>query len=214
MRKVFHILLFLVCSLSISGQIASPSVVTGDKLNADLAQYIPQAEIWLLNKGTDSEMDLGKIPYQEVHVNKGFTVQKFERCELRLEEPAGLLPYTFLSTDNYLTYGSTHDFFAALSRNRTPARLTLYIPLYKLSHKKGKPTRRLSKNPQKLGYNKWAVQLKTRKGLPILLMATEASRTEKVYGEILTFVFDDEDAAHSFEAGFRQQIKICGFFRR
>lgn len=70
----------------------------------------------------------------------------------------------------------------------------------------------LSSNPKRPGYNKWAVQIKAKSGLPVLFMATYERRTEKIHGEILTFVFDDEAKARQFDADLRNAIRVCKDF--
>lgn len=172
-----------------------------------------QAEILILNKGfNDTDLEIGKVPYQEIHLPKGLTFAQLNDCSLKLENAAGLISYTFLATDNYLSYKNTHDFFSGLYSKQQPSRLELYIPLYDLSYKKGKRPRILSKNPKKSGYNKWAVQIKAKSGLPILLTATREHTTKRIYGEILTFVFDDETRARQFDIDFRNTIRGCKDF--
>ncbi|HMM79115.1 MAG TPA: hypothetical protein PKC65_03730 [Pyrinomonadaceae bacterium] len=172
-----------------------------------------QAEIMILNKGfNDTDLEIGKVPYQEIHLQKGLTFAQLNDCSLKLENTVGLISYEFLATDNYRSYKNTHDFFSGLYRNQQPSHLELYIPLYDLSYSKGKRPRMLSKNPKKPGYNNWAVQIQAKSGLPILLTATREHTTKKIYGEILTFVFDDETRARQFDLDFRNTIRACKDF--
>ncbi|MCC6328637.1 MAG: hypothetical protein IT174_08980 [Acidobacteria bacterium] len=208
------IFLLCICTGNAFGQIKPPA-------NQDQSPMIEprykddfgQAEIIILNKGySDTDLEIGKVPYQEIHLQRGLTFARLNDCSLKLENTAGLISYEFLATDNYLSYKYTHDFFSDLYSKQQPSHLELYIPLYDLSFKKGKRPRILSKNPKKSGYNKWAVQIKAKSGLPILLTATREGTTKKIYGEILTFVFDDETRVRQFDLDFRNTIRACKDF--
>lgn len=214
MLKLVQVSILCTFVVSTFGQFEPSVPVAANAIAADLnAKFFPGAAIILVNEGLESDLEISKIPYQKIQLNKGFTMERFTNCSLKLQDPKGLIPYAFLSTDNPLGYGKVHDFFSDLYREQKPSLLELLVPLYKLSHKKGKRSHLLSKNPKKAGSGKWAVQLKAKGGLPVRLIATDDDgRIEKIDGHILTFVFDNEELARRFDSQFRQIIRLCSTF--
>jgi len=211
MQNVLLISILCLFALNLCGQVKPPTA-------QDQAVRMPfvnnedfeVSEIWLLNKGySDTDLEVAKTPYQELHLQKGFTVKERKDCSLKLQNTSGSILYEFLASDNYLGYKTTHDFFRDLYYNKRLARMELDASLFDLSYKKGKRPRLLSKDPKKAGYNKWGVQIKAKGGSPVLLMATYQHQTKKIYGSILTFVFDDEARARKFDSDFRYAIKRC-----
>src|SRR5690606_3245278 len=216
MYRFFLISIFCSLAMGVSGQVKAPDLPNPSPITQLFnKEDFEQAEIWLMNKGHSdptSDLEMLKVPYQNVGVQKGLRMVSLTECTLRLEDQAGLISYAFLSNDNYRSYKNIHDFISDLHRGQKPAYLELNIPLYDLSYKKGKRPRMLSKKPNKPGYNKWAVQIKAKGSLPILFMATHERRTEKIYGEILTFVFDNEAQARRFDSDLRNAIRVCKDF--
>lgn len=214
MLKILLIIFFCSCPISITAQIKPPVTRTSSPIFEQLnKEDIEQAEIWLLNKGdSSSDLELTKVPRQRIHLQKGLSMETIQNCSLKLENKTGVILYASLSDDNNWNYKKIHDFFYDLYSQRRPSYLELYLPLYDLSYEKGKPPHRLSKNPEKPGYNKWLVQIKAKGDLPISLTATYERRTEEIDGEIVTFVFDDEVGARQFDSDFRNAIRICKDF--
>lgn len=159
-------------------------------------------------------MELSKIPYQGIGLGKGFVTEHFSGCSLKLQNTTGLIPSAVFAEVNPTIYGEKRDFFSNLSRDQKPTYLELLIPLYDLSHKKGKRPYLLSNNPKKAErYGKWVVQLKAKRGVPVRLIATdEKGRIENIDGHMLTFVLDNEISARKFDSDFRQAIKVCSSF--
>ena len=189
-----------------------------EKLNADVFQ---QAEVILVNEGYDGGesdrelgIEIGKVPYQKLQISKGFTASHFKECRLTLENPSGRIKDAFLSSDNPIGYGRVTDFFSDLHRQQKPSKLELEIPLYGLSNKNGKRPHLLSRDPKKANtYGKWGVQPSVKGGFSINLIATDnKGRIEKITGQRLTFVFDDETTSRQFDTDFRKAASICSTF--
>lgn len=219
MQRFFSMLLFCFCVVNGFGQFKPPATDTAKEIIGKLNSAVfQQAEIILLNKGYDgggpAALEISKVPYRELWLNDGFTAGSFKDCDLTLQNRSGLIKYAFLSNDNPVGYGSVNDFFADLYRQQKPSKLEIEIPLYGLSHKKGKLPHLLSNDTKKTdSYGKWGVQIKEKGGYSISVIATDSSgRSEKIAGYILTFVFGDETTSRQFDADFRRAISVCSMF--
>jgi len=90
----------------------------------------------------------------------------------------------------------------------------LYIPLDKLSVKKGKGPYRHTSNPDKAQLlGTWRIEFKSSKSQDdIVLTMFAPGQTEKMQvwkAETLTFTFDDKDTSDKFNMAFRQAVAIC-----
>jgi hypothetical protein len=104
-----------------------------------------------------------------------------------------------------------------LIQDQTPQqhyRAELYVPLYRLSYKKGRVSYRHTNNSEKsrlLGT--WRTEFKSNRSREeALLTLFLPGHTEKLVvweGEILTFTFDTREMSEQFDAAFRQAIRLC-----
>lgn len=90
----------------------------------------------------------------------------------------------------------------------------LYIPLSKLSVKKGKGPYRHTSNPDKAQLlGTWRTEFKSSTSQEdVVLTMFAPGRSEKMQvwkGDTLTFTFESKETSEKFTAAFRQAIKIC-----
>ena len=90
----------------------------------------------------------------------------------------------------------------------------LYIPLDKLSVKKGKGPYRHTSNPDKAQLlGTWRSEFKSSKSQEDAVLTMFApGKTEKMQvwkAETLMFTFESKETSEKFTAAFRQAIKIC-----
>ena len=90
----------------------------------------------------------------------------------------------------------------------------LYIPLNRLTVKKGKgPYRHTSNSDKAQLLGTWRTEFKSSKSQEdVVLTMFAPGQTEKMQvwkAETLTFTFDNKETSEKFTAAFRQAIKIC-----
>lgn len=181
-----------------------------DKLNENVFK---QAIIGLVNKGSDSDLETLRKPYQKIYISKGFALKQYEDCSLNLRNDKGLVVDSLL--EDHPNYQSINNFFNTAQIQQKPLSVELMISLDGLSDKKGRRPYRLKNKAEKaVIYEIWRVQLKAKIGsLPIVLSASRNGEEKSIKGEILTFTFDDEILSRQFDTSFRLAIKLCQSYK-
>jgi hypothetical protein len=139
-------------------------------------------------------------PPDSLFYSQGFKLVKVDGCTLTLR-----------NEDTKLIAHST------LIRDTTPEQhysAELYVPLYRLSSKKGRAPYRHTNHPEKsrlLGT--WRTTFKNNRSREDVVLALALpGRTEKLAvweAETLTFTFDTKEMSETFDAAFRQAISLC-----
>lgn len=102
-----------------------------------------------------------------------------------------------------------------INRDGTPQSVELFLPLARMSDRKGKAPYRHTRNPlmAKL-FGTWRTEFKERgfftHGIfTVRLKDLSSGQSDTKAGDSLKFTFDDRDAANKFNVAFRQAIKLC-----
>jgi hypothetical protein len=173
---------------------------------------------------TDSSDPMGSMTIrtsrlsEEFVLSQGFRLASVDGCK-----------FTLKNDDVQIAYWSTRSYnldlmsFAKFVNKRekgepplTPKSAVVFIPLDKMSYRKGKGPYRLTKNPEEASQiGTWRTKfqykgffVRTIFGME-LYAAEPAQVVERTEAETLTFTFDDKEMSEKFNAAFRQAIRIC-----
>ncbi len=176
---------------------------------------LPQARIGLnLSSTSDSIASEGRGIYESGVFSQGFKLIKADGCYLTLRnEDIKIL--------SFRTNASRYDIqslerFRSKGAGVTPYPAELYIRLNRMKAERGKGPRLHTKDPAKAKLlGSWRTEFKERGGRPqdVLLIVVldsppEAARDD-MYGDTITFTFDNKQTSEQFNAAFRQAIKLC-----
>lgn len=139
-------------------------------------------------------------PADSLFYSQGFKLSTVDGCAFRLRnDDTRLIAHSKLIADNP-------------SQSRYSAEL--YVPLYRLSYKKGRAPYRHANSPAKsrlLGT--WRTTFKNNRSREdVLLTLFLPGRAEKLAvweAATLTFTFDTKEMSETFDAAFRQAIGLC-----
>jgi hypothetical protein len=137
-------------------------------------------------------------PSDSLFYSQGFKLVNVDRCNLTLRnDDAKLIAHSSLVAGNMEQY-----------------KAELFVPLARLSDKKGRRPYRHTSNPEKsrlLGT--WRTEFKSKRSREeALLTLYLPGHTEKIGGwaaETLTFTFDSREMSEQFDAAFRHAVRLC-----
>jgi hypothetical protein len=167
---------------------------------------LPKARVGLRTSSTpqiDSDspvLSQDQHPSDSLFYSQGFKLIKVDGCNLTLRnDHTRLIGHSTLVIDE-----TPQQHYSA----------ELYVPLYRLSEKKGRAPYRYTKDPRKsLLLGTWRTEFKSNRsreeGILTLFLP---GHTEKIGGweaETLTFTFDTKEESEQFNAAFRQAIRLC-----
>jgi hypothetical protein len=142
----------------------------------------------------------------------GFRLIKVDGCNLTLRNDN-------VKVLSFLTSSYNPDEVASLPGYRNGKRQSaalLFIPLDKMSDRKGKGPYRHTKDPEKVKLlGVWRTEFKkkgffSREIFRIDMIPSEQGATkESMEAQILTFTFEKKEMSEQFNAAFRQAIKLC-----
>jgi hypothetical protein len=224
--------LLVAASLSLSSSVTLAQ--DKNRLPPELSRSSPPADIlrWLdkttfaearvgLNRSGDPGTD-DPIPSLRVDstvgekfvFSQGFRLANLEGCTLTLRnDDVKLIRY---ADDALFTIGGDGGHaFGDVGQTETRYVAELYVPLDKMSDRKGKAAYRHTSEPKKAALlGAWRTTFKSKRGRRDAgLSVFPAGRREKrtfTDGETVTFTFDSREAGERFNAAFRRAIKLCG----
>jgi hypothetical protein len=108
-----------------------------------------------------------------------------------------------------------NDDARVVNREGTPRSVELFLPLARMSDRKGKAPYRHTKNPRVAElFGTWRTEFKekgffTHGIFTVRLKDLSSGQSDTKAGDSLKFTFDDKDAAHKFNVALRRAIKLC-----
>ena len=165
---------------------------------------LKQAKVGVRTRAQPAREELSGVIQQDAYpalslvYAEGFRVIVGDRCGVILKNENTRL----LARSKLVPAPSSEQRYAA----------ELFIPLDRLSVKKGKGPYRHTPDPEN-GPGNWRTEFKSdRSNDDVVLTLFAPGQTEKMRvwkAETLTFTFDDKETSEKFTAAFRQAIKIC-----
>jgi hypothetical protein len=150
--------------------------------------------------------------------SQGFKLANLDGCTLTLRnDDVKLLRYA----DNALITigGDGRHMFDEVGKTETRYVAELYLPLQKISDRRGKAPYLHTSNPKQAGLiGSWRTVFQpkgffghSRRVFAISVFpAGEREKQEFMDGEMLTFTFDSRETSEKFNAAFRRAFKLCG----
>jgi hypothetical protein len=144
------------------------------------------------------------MPAEKPIFSQGFRLANLEGCMLTLRND----DMRILRRPNKLYQWNIGESYVA----------ELYIPLYRLSPRKGRSTYRHTRDPEKARlFGTWRTEFKHRGffarhdvGISYFPAGQRESKSKGYKdGETLTFTFDSKEMSEKFNAAFRQTIRLC-----
>jgi hypothetical protein len=168
------------------------------------------ARVGLSNDGSpgdsDSIMPTDSLPSEKAVFSQGFKLTNVDGCALTLRNDDVKVIRFSKSLERFRDVGNTQTRYVT----------ELYVPLYRLSHRKGKAPYRHTSNPEKARLlGAWRAEFKEKGffsrhdvGMSIFPAGQKEVR-QYIDGGTLTFTFDSQEMSEQFNAAFRQAIKLC-----
>jgi hypothetical protein len=202
--------ILLLCPIALAqDQSNTPAALSQQPHLSEVMDWIdknglPQARVGVRTASQPAREELSGVIQQDAYpalslfYAEGFRVVQGDACGVILKnENTRLLAHSKLVA-------------APSSDQRYTAEL--FIPLDRLSVKKGKGPYRQTSNSDK-GLGNWRTEFKSnRSNEDVVLTLFAPGQTEKLRvwkAETLTFTFDDKQTSEKFTTAFRQAIKIC-----
>jgi len=178
----------------------------------------PYAQVGLRTKGGHAPSVVpfksgNPIPAQERIFSEGFHVKVVNDCQVTLSNEQ----VTIIDARNRSS-GSFYRFITQKNGERqlTPQLAMVFLPLNRMSDKRGKGPHLLNKDHEYAkSVGTWWTSYEQegffKKSIfDVELTAAEQSQTKELaHFEYLTFTFETKELAQQFDATFRQAIKIC-----
>jgi hypothetical protein len=161
----------------------------------------------------DGSQDSGTVGEKFVF-SRGFRLANLDGCTLTLRnDDVKLLGY---ADDALFTIGGGGEhMFSEVGKTPTRYVAELYVPLHRMSDRKGRAAYRHTSDAKRAGLlGAWRTTFKTKRGRRYagvsIFPAGQREKQGFTDGEMLTFTFDSKEAGEKFNAAFRQAIKLCG----
>lgn len=154
---------------------------------------------------------------EEMVLSQGFRLASVEGCKFTLKNDA--VEIANWSTYSYnLNLMSFAKFINKGEKGEPPLKpqsALVFIPLDKMSYRKGKGPYRLTDREEAKWVGTWRTKFQYKGffirrifGMEIYAAAPEQV-SERTEAETITFTFDDKEMSEKFNAAFRQAIRIC-----